>query len=373
MAAGEKNTDKDVDTSSEDPPMAPTTFSISDDDDTEPQQSQLQHVKFTSSLPTIASSENPNHPHPKPLSLHGNPLEEKWFGSLDFESLETKLITDPSPAHKMFFWKPLDTQQDTPLPTPAGILERILTSLKAFFHLQSPTNYSPQTITHRSKRDLTLFLILLSTALASGLWLLLPLVNPITTNIWNQQTPLSFKFWLILHRTVYMTFPTAMAFAVHMLALRAHPPWHIAMCLSAAMSCGPALALFDGYAFWERWKQVKKRVDSGYNLLKKMKLIDMNQTLRSYRREMNWRIELHFLISILSIALHSVNIILLHYSWNSGRFLLKAESQIWNILMFHGLSFVFEIIELVLFKYFGTFICEATTNFGQLLSKDKRL
>ncbi|KAJ3208740.1 hypothetical protein HDU67_006580 [Dinochytrium kinnereticum] len=110
-----------------------------------------------------------------------------------------------------------------------------------------------------------------------------------------------------------------------------------------------------------------------FRLLKYFGFIDPSTALRSYRRELMWRIELHFLIGISSIAVYVINLALLHRTWNGRFFNLVEDSDLKKLYIFHAIVFTFEILHWIMLRYLSVYICEARVNFGQMLKKENRL
>ncbi|KAJ3208739.1 hypothetical protein HDU67_006579 [Dinochytrium kinnereticum] len=93
-------------------------------------------------------------------------------------------------------------------------------------------------------------------------------------------------------------------------------------------------------------------------------------TLRAYRRELLWKVEIHLLVGIASIGNYAANLLIVEYSWNSKFFTLNSKAGITTLLWFHLIMVLVEIVRWIAMRYFCSYACEARPNLGQLLERE---
>ncbi|KAJ3106315.1 hypothetical protein HDU97_006513 [Phlyctochytrium planicorne] len=434
-------------------------------------------------------------------------VEEIWQGStagslnapMDIED-SAPYVTQPKSIHhqpatadKFFFYKPLDTAKDMPSIVNDDLMSRVRFGILNTLGIgKAPMRRNNTAKEHRERfrSELKVRIIMVSFAILSGSWLLIPLVNPTKHSIWDEAAPISFAFWYLLHRALYIVFPVVSGLASRVVALKCTPPWHIivaavimffawdagvpfyccfmwvhhydelrgrnisvleafypiVMGTAACIGLMASLAIVDLHALWIRHSKCRRihsdagapsftdREISGIVLLTVWSLSDyigcqplrvvfrvhshiaagwdmdlsLYVPLRIFRYRVLasvcvraalfvievsatgvvdvddwvggwplcvgfgvelWRIELHFIIGILSIGVHTFNLLILMNSWNGKRFIKNTDANTNDLLAFNSLSFLIEVIQWMILRYLAVFICDATPHFGQLARK----
>ncbi|KAJ3108706.1 hypothetical protein HDU96_007445 [Phlyctochytrium bullatum] len=176
-------------------------------------------------------------------------VEDKWEGSLDAmndtgaevtsgPALVTKMLkvrlrseVEKRKTSKLFFWRPLNTEDDTPVSRTERMELRLLEILRSgvLGRGVGETQARQKESWARRKRELTLHGSFMCAALVSGLWLLLPLADPRDERFWafRENKPVSYVFWAGLHRSVYISVGLAVVMLTFVVGLRYRPPWTV--------------------------------------------------------------------------------------------------------------------------------------------------
>ncbi|KAJ3208738.1 hypothetical protein HDU67_006578 [Dinochytrium kinnereticum] len=108
-----------------------------------------------------------------------------------------------------------------------------------------------------------------------------------------------------------------------------------------------------------------------FNTLSRFKLT-RHTSLRRYRRDLLWRVEIHMLVGVVSIGNYIVNLLLIKFSWNVHYFVLTDKATLSTMLWFNLISLFTEVIQWIVIRHIGSYACEAHPNLGQLLERDNK-